>query len=456
MLQGFYWNSQSVTSWKKLDALADDIAANFSCIWLPPSASAEGGNTVGGSNVGYHPRQWNDQNSCWGTADDLRQLISDLHGRNVKVIADIVVNHRAGDSDWGNFTLDDFGEYGSFQLTAEHICSDDEMNTDTSSGTWFGKAAGAADTGDGWSGARDLDHSSEYVQQDVVAYLRWLNGEFGYDGWRYDFCKGYDGKFVAIYNDASSPYLSVGELWDGSYDVVKAWLDQTDSKSMAFDFPGKYAALNNGLAKSDFSAMSWKEDGATPRPAGLIHHATTALLAVTFVDNHDTYRDDSKFTGNVPQAYAFILSAPGIPCVFYPHWATYKTTIGNMISARRQAGVNSQSDVVVTQSSSYYECVAHGTKADLLCRIGSSAPSSVPDGYQLACKGTGWAFYISINSSALNRVPSSISDAEVVSVFYPDGRLVGRMELSLACLSLFPGVYFVRSDSGRSSKIIIK
>lgn len=402
MLQAFYWDSQKETSWTKLTSSSSDIAKSFTCVWLPPSASAEGGNTVGGNNVGYHPREWNNQNSCWGTADNLKKLISTLHSDGVKVIADIVINHRSGDTGWGNFTKDDFGTYGSFQLDVNHICSDDEMN-DASQCTdvnWYGKAAGAKDTGENWGGARDLDHTSEYVQQDCEAYLSWLKGDFGYDGWRYDFCKGYDGKYVGIYNDATEPYLSVGELWDGSYDVVDNWLKATDYKSMAFDFPMKYAALNNGLAKKNFSDMAWTNlDDNVLRPAGLIHHSATNAYSVTFVDNHDTYRDDSKYTGDVLSAYAFLLSSPGVPCVFWPHWINklYKTSIEDMIAARKSVGLTNISDVTVTKNSTYYEALATGRRGSLICRIGSAAPTSTPDGYSLACKGTGWAFFTKVS-----------------------------------------------------------
>lgn len=398
MLQGFYWDSQKATGWTKLMNYATDIANNFTCVWFPPSASAEGGNTVGGTNVGYHPRQWNDQNSCWGTAENLKKLISTLHDGGVKVIADAVVNHRAGDTGWGNFTEDDFGTYGSFQLDVQHICSTDEMNdkTQCSDVNWLGKATGAADSGENWGGARDLDHTSEYVQQDVIAYLSWLRGEYGYDGWRYDFCKGFDGKYVAMYNDATDPYLSVGEYWDGGYDAVNNWLKATSYKSMAFDFPAKYDAINSGVGKSNFASMTWKnQDDGVQRPAGLIHHQSTNAYAVTFVDNHDTYRDDNKYTGNVPQAYAFIMSSPGIPCVFWPHWQdrNYKAAIENMIAARRAVGLTNVSDVQVTKSSTYYEAQATGRRGSLIVRIGSKAPTSVPEGYELACSGTGWAFY---------------------------------------------------------------
>jgi len=450
MLQGFYWNSQKVTGWTQLADMAEEIGQNFTCIWLPPSASAEGGGAVGGTNVGYHPRQWNNQTSCWGTADNLKALISTLHQNGVKVIADIVINHRAGNTDWGNFTEDDFGTYGDFQLTAEHICKDDEMNTNTSAGSWYGKATGAADTGENWDGARDLDHTSAYVQADCEAYMNWLHGEYGYDGWRYDYVKGYDGKYVGIYNDATSPYISVGEYWDGSYDAVWAWIQATDMKSMAFDFPQKYATMNNGLAQGNYSNMTWKEDYVTPRPAGLIHHAQSQRYAVTFVDNHDSYRDSNKYTGDIPQAYAFLLSAPGIPCVFYPHWNTFKTFIKQQIAARHAAGINSQSDVLVTASDTYYECTATGTAGTLICRIGTAAPTDVPDGYFLACKGTGWWYYLSDN---LNETYTGISAANTDAVcnapqFY-------RLNGMRAAAPLAPGIY-IQKTGKEVKKVLVK
>lgn len=426
MLQGFYWDSQKETGWTNLQAMSEDIAKSFTLVWLPPSAGAEGGTTVGGNNVGYHPRQWNSQNSCWGTAENLKNLISGLHTQGVKVIADIVINHRAGDTGWGNFTADDFGNYGSYQLTAANICSSDEMNTDASAGSWKGQATGAADTGENWGGARDLDHTSTYVQEDCKAYLAWLKGEYGYDGWRYDFVKGFGGKYVGLYNEASQPYLSVGEYWDGSYDKVAAWINATGKQSMAFDFPMKYDALNNGLAKGDYSKMTWIEDNTTWRPAGMIHHHNYNRYAVTFVDNHDTYRDASKFTGYVEQAYAFILSSPGVPCVFYPHWkkstSTTKAHIEAMIRTRRACGIHSESDVEVTVKDKYYESHSVGHHGELITRIGFAAPKDVPTGYKLACNGTNWWMYVTENvDAAIHEVGGSTATVDVAG---------GRIEIS--------------------------
>lgn len=392
MLQGFYWDSQKVTGWSQMLSHVEDVAKQFTCIWLPPSASAEGNATVGGNNVGYHPRIWNDQNSCWGTADDLKTLNAKFHEAGVKVIADIVINHRAGYTDWCNFPVDDFGSFGSFQLTGEHVCSDDETNT----GHKADDAWGAKDTGDKWDGARDLDHTNEYLQKDIIAYLSWLKAEMGYDGFRYDLVKGYEGKYVGIYNEATDPYLSVGECWDGNYDVVASWINATGKKSMAFDFPAKYAIFNDGLAQSNYSKMTWKEKDVD-RPAGMIHNAEYRPYSVTFVDNHDTYRDNSKYTGDVPMAYAVLLASPGIPCVFWPHWTSDADAINGQIAVRKLVGIGAESPCEVTSSGTCYESLTIGENGSLVCRVGKRASSEAPEGYVLSCSGTGWYYFISEN-----------------------------------------------------------
>ena len=472
MLQGFYWDSQKVTGWTQLTSMAEELGENFTCIWLPPSASAEGYTGVGETNVGYHPRIWNNQNSCWGTAADLKTLISTLHNNGVKVIADIVINHRAGYTSWVSFPEDNFGTYGTYQLTAAHVCKTDEVNTDSSAGAEYGTATGAADTGDNWSGARDLDHTSEYVQNDVKAYLNWLKGEMGYDGWRYDLVKGFGATYVGIYNDASKPYISVGEYWDSSYDKVGAWIDGTGKKSMAFDFPAKYAIFNDGLAKSNYSKMSWIEDNTTWRPAGMIHHANYRRYAVTFIDNHDSYRDGNKYTGEVSQAYAVLLASPGIPCVFFPHWnSSYKPTINKMISIRKRAGITSESDVTVTQRSSYYESYSKGERGTLICRIGSAAPSAAPEGYTKVAEGFNWRYYLDDACAGVEGVESDSNEATVgvveggiyvinpnaeqVRVYSTDGKVMAQSSATESSLSLAKGIYIVKVGS-KAEKVLVK
>ena len=379
MLQGFYWDSNSTTSWTKLCGMAGEISGVFDIVWLPPSAFSTGGS-------GYIPRQWDNQNSDWGTANKLKQLISTLNSNNCRAMADIVVNHRGdnGISPYTTFFPDNFGIYGTFQLLKSDICSNDEI-----------PGTGGVDDGDNFDGARDLDHKSLNVQNDVKAYLKWLKNEMGYDGWRYDMVKGFRADVIGIYNDAANAYMSVGEYWDGAA-PIKNWINYTGQKSTAFDFPLKYDALRDGLAAGNYANM----------PRGLAFDANYRKYAVTFVDNHDTYRDANKFLGNVLQAYAFLVSSPGIPCIFYPHWIANKTAINDMIKARKSIGMTSDTNVQVQNTSGYYKVFIQGSNGMMLTYIGNNGSDAPTDtGWSLACSGgsgsTSYKIYTNVSDPAL-------------------------------------------------------
>ena len=39
--------------------------------------------------------------------------------------------------------------------------------------------------------APNLDHSQERVRKDLTNWMKWLRNTVGFDGWRFDFVKGY-------------------------------------------------------------------------------------------------------------------------------------------------------------------------------------------------------------------------------------------------------------------------
>jgi alpha-amylase len=43
----------------------------------------------------------------------------------------------------------------------------------------------------------------ERIQNDIIEWLRFLKNSIGFDGWRYDFVRGYGGQFVKVYTDAT-------------------------------------------------------------------------------------------------------------------------------------------------------------------------------------------------------------------------------------------------------------
>ena len=427
ILQVFYWDSYKNnskygdTKWQTLAGQVNDIVPYFSMVWFPPSASSAGG-------VGYHPADYSNQSSDWGVKMYLRQLLEAFHEQNTKVIADIVINHAANKSSWCDFYTQNFGSYGTFTPTAAWIPRTDEVNT-SASGSCKGKATGAADDGYGasanWAGARDWDHVNPEVQAMFKAYLQWMKNEVHYDGWRYDYCKGFASGHISDYNLASEPEISIMEYWDeGDVQNEINHVNLAQKNSMVFDFYMRAAALKK-IASGSYSSLK----NAGMRGKGYERYA------VTFVDNHDTFargdgnatdvanKKDGSSINNaalILQANAYILAMPGIPCVFYPHWVIYMVPIRDMVKARRIAGIHSQSTVEEESGSGYYKATITGKHGSVKLFLGkNSGYDTCPAGYQPAYVGNDVGYYfqgdgawpregVSIDLSAVEEVKQPV------------------------------------------------
>lgn len=394
MLQGFGWDTYAESNWATLTSQAPEIGQNFDLIWLPPS-----GNDLTTNSMGYLPVFYFDQNSSFGTENELKTLIQTLNANGTKAIADIVINHRNGETNWVDFPNETYNGT-TYSWGLEAICEGDEVKDQSL--PYASTPTGNPDTGENYGAARDVDHTKANVQNTIHAYLYFLKNEIGYDGWRYDLVKGYAGNYTETYNNTANAYLSVGEFWDSNYDLVTGWIDATNATSTAFDFPAKYAlnnAFNNGYNLTELTWLS----GSANQPAGLIHNDYYKKYAITFVDNHDTGRSEnpSRFTGNVLAAYAFILSSPGIPCVWMNHWsdANYKTKINELIEARKLAGLHSESTVTVNQSAQdLYVATATGHTGSLIVKIGTGSYNAPAD-YTLQTFGTDYAVWTKAGSA---------------------------------------------------------
>lgn len=407
ILQSFYYDSYQNkgygdTKWKTLQKQAAEIGSYFDLVWLPPSAKSEGG-------TGYHPRQYSNQNSDWGTRVDLVKLIDMFHEAGARVIADVVVNHLGCKSTWCDFFEQDFGCYGKFQPSTNWICKSDEINFDQEAGECYKMATGLDD--DGYNGegnyasARDLAHQDASVRNMCKAYTRWLKNDVGYDGYRYDYCKGFHMSHVNDYNSAAKNYFSIIEFWSGTDDI---WgrIQDANYNTLAFDFQTKYQAISDyggkaGMCTGNYSGC---------KGSGLLG-AGHSKYAVTYVDSHDTFqRDDNEFGGKgnsmktvamrnrVKQANAFILSMPGVPCVFYPHWSYFKKDIKDMINARHLAGVHSESAVSEeTAEAGGYTCKVQGKNGYLVLQLGNKVTNSY-SGYIKKASGNGYAMWIKLNN----------------------------------------------------------
>ena len=376
MLQGFSWTSWKASPWwNAVGSKAGDISrAGINLIWLPPSSDS-------GSDEGYLPRRLNIQDSKYGSAVELVSAITALHAKGVQVLADIVINHRVGTTSWADFTDPAWGP--------DSVCSDDE----------WGQGKGAPDTGKGVPFARDIDHTNPAVQQGIISWMTWLRTSIGYDGWRYDFARGYDSRYMLMYNRATKPVFAVAEIWD-DLDLNRTdphrqalcnWIDSAGGEIKVFDFTTK-GILQQAVASGEY----WRLKDASGRPAGLI--GWWPDNAVTFVDNHDTTLNTGSSRSwpfpseKVMQGYAYILTHPGIPCIFWTHFFDWglKDEITRLARIRRSLGINSSSNVRILQASQNIYVAVIDNK--LTVKLGDQSWNPGP-GWILAAQGAGYAVW---------------------------------------------------------------
>lgn len=399
MLQGFFWDSFTDTQWDNLESQANEIGEFYDLIWVPQSGNCNSSY----NQMGYTPVYWYDHNSSFGSEEKLRSMISAMKKKGVGVIADVVINHRGTlgvNGSWVDFPAETYNGK-TWQLGLGDICRNDDGGATAK----LYNITGANDTGEDWSGMRDLDHTSQNVQDNVINYLNFLHDDLGYAGYRYDMTKGYGAQYTALYNEKTNAEYSVGEYWDGNVETLKTWLNNSKRNgkimSATFDFTTRYT-VRDACASNTWSKLN---------TGGLATDNSYKRYAVTFVENHDTqYRSASEpgdpIKSFIETANAYIMATPGTPCVFLKHWKDYKKSIKQQIYARKAAGISNESNMSVVMSEGVnYVVKTTGDKGSLILAI--SNKYTAPTGYTKVLLGSNYHLYMENKvNTAWTSVPS--------------------------------------------------
>lgn len=352
VLQGFGWDSCEKGGWFKQlqDRIPEMVAAGVTHVWLPPPSQSV-------APQGYMPGQLYNLTSKYGTKEELIALNKALKEAGLKPIADIVINHRCADEQvdgvWNKFRDDVTHDgrkidWGQWAITG----NDPEYN-----------GTGNPDTGDDYGPAPDLDHLNPELQKAIIDWLQWLQNDIGFEAWRLDFSKGYGAEFVNKYVSATvgGDVLNIGEYWtdlhwegsslganqDAARQTIVDWINNTGKTSCAFDFPLK-GILQEAIKNCEYWRLK-DSQGKAPGAAGWM-----PSRVVTFIANHDTDSTQQHWpfpANDVCQGYAYILTHPGIPCLFWDHVMTWgddvRNTVKELVQLRKRNGINSRSKLEI-------------------------------------------------------------------------------------------------------------
>jgi len=207
----------------------------------------------GNSSWGYNPSMYFATDKYYGTPDDLKELIDECHGRGMAVIMDIVLNH----------------SYNSNPLVRLYWNSTN--NQPAANNPWFNVT-----TPHYYSfGGSDFNHESSATKAFVDSVCHYWIDEFRFDGFRFDFTKGFTNKTsnndytVSAYDASRIAILKrmsdkIRAYKPDALLILEHFADNTEERELAaYDFllwgNGKWRYQDASTGKSsDLSDTSWK------------------------------------------------------------------------------------------------------------------------------------------------------------------------------------------------------
>lgn len=288
----------------------------------------------------------------YGTKKELLEAIDELHKNEIKVYADVVLNHK-GNADfeeefmarmvdqnnrekdvsedmkikaWTGF---DFpgraGKYSDFIWHYYHFTGVDyDANTDTKAifrilgdGKYWDEGVSDEKGNFDYLMNADIDHSHPEVREEIFKWVDWFMEETGVDGFRYDALKHISDEFIYdlskhIMENKKDDFYLFGEYWQYDEGQIDGYLDDTDWKIDLFDVPLHFHMQEASKSNGNYDMRNIFNNTIVE------NHP---LQAVIFVDNHDSQPGQSLDSWVEDWfkeiAYSLILfRKDGYPCIF--------------------------------------------------------------------------------------------------------------------------------------------
>ena len=361
MFQYFEWNLPASGSlWRELASRAAYLQRlGVTAVWMPPAnKTMDGGSGVGYAVYDLYDLGEFDQKGSirtkYGTKDEYLAAVKSLQEHGIQAYADLVLNHRLGADEteevevveidcnnrncpigdphmiraWSHYQFPGRGDtYSAFKWHWQHFNAfGADANRPELTGrifkvkdkTFSGEVCFEFGNFDYLMGA-DVDHYDAAVRGELLAWGKWFIEFANLNGFRCDAVKHIPASFykwwlAEMHNGFPNRDLfAVGEYWSGDIGELQQYLAATDGAMRLFDAPLHFK-LHEASQKGRDYDLAKIFDGSLVKE--------NPLMAVTFVDNHDSQPGQSLQSWVAdwfkPLAYALILlRKDGYPCLFY-------------------------------------------------------------------------------------------------------------------------------------------
>lgn len=302
-----------------LDYISD---LGVTAIWLNPTQEND---MKDGSYHGYAITDYYQIDRRFGTNEEFCNLVNEAHGKELKVVMDMIFNHCGSENylfkdkpqdDWFNFRSNYVQTSFKTASVMDIHASDYEKAIATDG--WFTQVM------------PDLNQRNRHVARYLIQSSIWWIEYAGINGIRqdthpyadYDFMSNWCKEVLEEY-----PHFNiVGETWLNSNVLVSYW--QKDSKLATPKNSNLPTVMDFPL--TDLMGKAFDEE-TTEWSGGLYrlydYHTQDLVYAnpmnlLVFLDNHDTSRfckneEDAKNIVRYKQAITYLLTTRGIPQIYY-------------------------------------------------------------------------------------------------------------------------------------------
>lgn len=393
LMQYFEWYlSPDENLWNKAANEATYLSnLGISHIWLPPAYKASGGmyDTGYGAYDLYDLGEFYQKGSIrtkYGTKEEYLNAIKKLKGNNIKVLADIVLNHKMGadateeviavENDFSNRTLTTSQprtikawtvytfpgrnhEYSDFEWNWTHFkgVDWDDLEKKNAIFQFYGKKWDKdVDTENGnfdYLMGADVDFDNIDVVKELTKWGKWYLSQTGIDGFRIDAAKHISASFYKDWLadmklESGKSLYTIGEYWSTNIEALINYLKETNYTMKLFDVPLHYNFFKAANDSGNFDMSKIFENTLT---------SIEPDSSITFVDNHDTETGQALDSWIPdwfkPIAYSLILLRKnGTPCVFYgdyygiksKHISSKKTILEKLLLCRKYFAYGDETD----------------------------------------------------------------------------------------------------------------
>ena len=286
-------------------------------VWLNPIQENK---MRGGSYHGYAITDYYKIDPRFGSNEEFKSLVSNLHSKGMKIVMDMVFNH-CGSSHWWMNDLpskDWINNDGVFLQTNHATVTVMDIHASPSEKRTFL---------DGWftRGMPDLNQRNRHLATYLIQNSIWWIEETRIDGIRQDTYSYMDQDFLSRWckevQDEYPNFNIVGETWYNK-STASAWWQQNSKLSKensylktVMDFSLTFISQTAFGSKSDSGYLTnifedIAQDYIYPDPYNIL----------IFLDNHDMSRFNRKDETDLKrykQGLAFLLTTRGIPQIYY-------------------------------------------------------------------------------------------------------------------------------------------